>query len=104
MHPCGETDLEKFYEPEQSSAGWVKKYTDAGGFMCMDWSAIELLATPYKSNFKAMDVQFLPCGTRETLIGAKEDKIPDDCNSDQQKLFDYLGPLELLVWKNTGRF
>ena len=51
----------------------AEKYKEAGGFMCMDWSAIELQATPHKKNYKAMDIMFLPCGMRETLQGAKED-------------------------------
>ena len=61
----------------------AEKYKEAGGFMCMDWSAIELQATPHKKNYKAMDIMFLPCGMRETLQGAKEDRIPDNCNFDQ---------------------
>ena len=48
--------------------------------MCMDWDAIKLLGDPYKPSFKAMDIMFLPCSMRETLIGGKEDRIPDDCN------------------------
>ena len=70
----------------------------------MDWDAIKLQADPYKPIYKAMDIMLLPCGMRETLIGAKEDSIPTDCNYNQTKLFDYLGPLQILVWKNAGRF
>lgn len=72
--------------------------------MCMDWDAIKLLGDPYKPSFKAMDIMFLPCSMRETLIGGKEDRIPDDCNYNQTELFDYLGPLQIHVWMNSGRF
>ena len=46
----------------------------------------------------------MPCGSLETLEGGKEDRIPDDCNYNKQAMLDYLGPLNLIVYYNTGEF
>jgi hypothetical protein len=51
-----------------------------------------------------MDVILNPCNYKMTLSGASEDRIPEDCNWDKQKLIDYMGPSEMLVYYNTGRF
>ena len=40
MYPCGQDDLDKFYEPTLTSKGKASKYSDNGGFMCIDWKAV----------------------------------------------------------------
>ena len=82
MHQCTEKDMARFHQPSRSSRGLVDKYKKLNGFMCLDWSKIEMQATPYKKNFKAMDIMLVPCGMRETLLGGTEDRIPEDCNYD----------------------
>ena len=51
--------------------------------MCVDWSAVKLKGTFYGSDFLTMDFTLLPCNMRETLMGATEDRIPENCNMDQ---------------------
>ena len=104
MHPCNEEDFSKFYEPDSKSAAKAKQYLQQGSFMCLDWSTVKLKGTEFGSNFNTLDIILLPCATRETQIGGEEDRIPEDCNRDQQKLFEYLGPLTMHIWMNVGRF
>ena len=83
MRECNEEDFSKFYEPDQRSAGRAKKYKKQGGFMCVDWSAVKLKGTEFGTDFLTMDFTLLPCNMRETLMGATEDRIPENCNMDQ---------------------
>jgi len=46
----------------------------------------------------------LPCGVKETLLGAEEDNIPSTCNQDKQAAIDYIGPMQMVVVYNEGRF
>ena len=72
-----------FYEPNLRSSGKVNKYKKSGGFMCLDWKAVELKATDYGPNFKTIDIILLPCSMRETLYGASQDRILSDSDHDQ---------------------
>ena len=51
---------------------------------------------------------FLPCSARETLLDnddlMKEDRIPQDCNFDYDKMTEYLGFLNMHIYTNMGRF
>ena len=86
LRKCNEQDFAKFYDPINSSKAIANKYKDLGGFICLDWKDIRLRANEHGSDYQAMDVVFMPCGTRDTLFGGKEDRIPDDCNFDREKL------------------
>ena len=72
--------------------------------MCLNWSDIELQGEDPADNTKTLDIMLLPCNMKETMLGGKEDAIPEDCNYDRDELIKYLGPLRMLIWKNVGRF
>ena len=72
--------------------------------MCLDWTSIELSGEEPATNTRTLDVMFLPCGQSELWIGGKEKRIPDDCNYDRDELIKYLGPLQMLMYENVGRF
>ena len=72
--------------------------------MCIDWKAVQLKATEFGPEYQTIDIMLMPCGSDDTLYGGIEPRIPDDCNFDRQKMLDYLGPLQMLIWKNVGRF
>ena len=57
-------------------------------------------------NTKTVDVMFLPCNMKETLLSdyLKEDRIREDCNYDRDEFIKYLGSLQMLIWKNVGSF
>ena len=93
MHKCSEAEIARFKEPNKSSKGLVNRLTEAQGFMCIDWTQIELFGEEPAETTKTIDVMFLPCNMKETLLGGTVDKIPEGCNYDKQALVDYLGPI-----------
>ena len=74
--------------------------------MCVDWKGVELAPLEdFGSNRKVMLVDFLPCNTQEdSLVPGSENKISEDCNTEDQKLWDYLQRPEFVVLSNSGRF
>ena len=50
-------------------------YKEMGGFKCLDWSDVVLQANEFGSNYAAIDINFFPCGVKETFQGAKEDNV-----------------------------
>ena len=46
----------------------------------------------------------LPCNMDNKLLGGSADGIPKDCNWDKDKLIDYLGPLNMVIYKNSAGF
>ena len=67
----------------------------------MDWSEIELFGEDPADNTKTIDFMLLPCNMKETLLGGKEDRIPEDCNWDRNELTKYLGPIRMLIYSNV---
>ena len=47
---------------------------------------------------------FLPCNIKLTLLSSSDDGIPDNCNYDLDKLTNYMGPMQMLIYKNEGSF
>ena len=72
--------------------------------MCVDWNKVKLQANEFASNYAVMDVMLVPCGVKVTFQGAKDDRISENCNFDQQKLIEYMNPSTMLIWRNIGRF
>jgi len=101
---CTDEDYKRFYEPSKTSADRIEKYKKLGGWMCFDWSTVELAGTEAGSNFRTMDIMVNPCNFDLTLSGATDARIPEDCNWDKQKYIDYMSPGEMLMYYNTGRF
>lgn len=78
-----------------------------GGLLCIDWASagVELWGTEAAGeNYGTLDVQFLPCGVKETLLGGKEDRIPLSCNYDKQAAMNYIGPMQMVAYFNEGKF
>ena len=47
----------------------------------------------------------LPCNVKKSLIvGGVNEKISDNCNKNEEELWNYLGPPTLWLFSNTGRF
>ena len=61
MYDCTEEDFKKFYIPDVASEQRVKKFRKNGGFKCIDWSEITLAGTEFGSDFRTMDIMYLPC-------------------------------------------
>ena len=79
---------------------------EEGAFMCLNWRDIKLSGADPAPELTALDIMVLPCNMRETLLAdnAEEDRIPEDCNWNKTALIDYLGPIEMVIYKNEGRF
>ena len=76
--------------------------------MCLDMRDIPLYGEDPATNTANIDVMFLPCGMKESLLGHHEnlsvDRIPEDCNFDRDEMLDYLGSLQMYIWSNAGSF
>ena len=72
--------------------------------MCLDWNEIELNGEDPASNAKNVDVMLLPCNMKISILDGDADRIPEECNYDRDKLIEYLGPIRMLVYYNSGRF
>ena len=85
MHVCTEEEFARFHKPNKASSGLVSRYKEAKGFMCMDMRDLQLQGMDPADNTKTVDVMFLPCNMKETLLSdyLKEDRIPEDCNYDR---------------------
>ena len=108
MHVCNETDFAKFHPPSKASQGLVNRYIDTGGFMCLDMRDVPLFGADPANNTATMDIMFLPCGMKESLLGhhidISPDRIPDDCNFDRDEMLKYLGSLQMIIWSNSASF
>ena len=82
MHECTENDFKRFHKPAKTSQWDADYYSKEGGFMCIDWTKVEMQGNDYGSKYKVIDIKFLPCATKETLNGGLVDRIPEDCNYD----------------------
>lgn len=80
----------------------VDKYVNA--FMCLDWSDVMLAGERPSYNTRNVDIMFLPCNIKLTLLSNSDDGIPDNCNYDRDNLTNYLGPMQMLIYKNEGSF
>lgn len=75
--------------------------------MCIDWASAgaDLYGTEGLDKSSAtLDVQFLPCNVKETLLGGTEDRIPAKCNVDQKAAIGYVGPMQMVAIFNEGNF
>lgn len=106
MHKCTKEELDRFYEPTKASSGLVEHLKEAEAFMCLNWRGVELAGEDPAINSQTIDIMLVPCNMRDTLLGdfTKEDRIPENCNYDKDKLIEYLGPIQLLVYQNSGSF
>lgn len=104
MHRCTEEEMARFHPPTKKSAGLVKKYKELNAFMCLDMKNVVLYGEEPSINMKTIDIMLLPCMMKETMLGGKVDRIPDECNWDRDELVKYLGPLSMLIYKNEGSF
>ena len=97
MHVCTEKDFAKFHKPNKASQGLVNRYKNTGGFMCLDMRDVALFGADPANNTATIDVMFLPCNMKESLLGhhvnLSPDRIPADCNYDRDELLKYLGSL-----------
>lgn len=55
----------------------VKRLKEANAFMCLEWSDVELQGEDPAYNTRTIDVMFLPCNMKETLLGdaTEDDRI-----------------------------
>ena len=103
MHKCTPEDMKRFYEPSKASGGLVKQLQELDAFMCLDWRGTELAGEDPAINSKNIDVMLLPCNMK--LGDFTEDhRIPENCNRDKEELIKYLGPIQMLVYRNIGSF
>ena len=94
MYPCQEEDYASFYPLAKTSRG-LDEIKEKGGLMCIDWINTPVLLANHESqpSYRGLDIMMIPCSQPETLIGGKEDRIPDNCEFDRDKVIEYLGPL-----------
>ena len=105
MHVCTDKDYESFFDLSPSSRS-LESIKEKGGMMCIDWeeNPVLLFHNESQPSFRSLDIMLLPCGQPETNIGGAVDRIPDDCEFDRNKLIEYLGPLQMLIYHNYGDF
>ena len=106
MHLCTDEDYASFYEPTEEAANRLVKMKKNGGMMCLDWEKEDPFFAGYESNpdYKTLDLMFLPCSADDRLSGTNESRIPENCNSNRDELIKYLGPLQMVLYFNSGEF
>ena len=74
--------------------------------MCLDWTGVKFNGEDPAVNTRTVDVMFIPCSMKESMLAEdwKEEDRTQDCNYDKEALFKYLGPLQMIVYKNEGSF
>ena len=84
----------------------MNTYKEQNAFMCLDWTNIIFSGEDPAVNIRTVDVMFLPCGQKESGLAddGPEDRIPEDCNFDKEAFLKYLGPLQMIIYKNVGSF
>ena len=65
---------------------------------------LSLRGREYTGTFNAIEVMIVPCATKLTLMGGKEDRIPEDCESDKQVTIDWLESFNIVTYYNQGLF
>ena len=97
--------MNQFYEPRKDQASQVKQLKDVNALMCLDWSNVELQGNFDQDTHKVLNVMFLPCGAKESgLAKGAEDRVPENCNSDEHELFKYLENIAMVVYSNSFSF
>jgi len=105
MYECTEEDFAKFYEPSVTSVDKIERYKKSKDWMCVDWSTIYLQGRDSGANYRTMDVMLTPCNFKPDINASDaENRIPEDCNWDKDKLIEYIGPSQMLLYYNVGRF
>lgn len=84
LHTCTDDDFKLFTPPEDRSMSRLEQLKGKGGLFCIDWEAVgfKLYGSPSDAVHSVIDVVAVPCGMRETVLGASQDNIRDDCNWD----------------------
>ena len=110
LHPCTESDYNKFYPPSDTAAGLVNKKREDNLFYCTpDLSAagIEDLYGIWSrdSSYAAIEFHVWPCATKWTSIDGVEYGGHDDCIWDRQAVLDYLGETQkIMIYHNEAQF
>lgn len=55
-------------------------------------------------DFTIFDMLAVPCHLRETSLGAEKDYIREDCVSEPEEVFKYLGNMATVAYYNYGSF
>ena len=51
-----------------------------------------------------IEFYLLPCNYQHTYYGYTGDSVADECNWDQKKQQEYLGPLEVIMYFNEESY
>ena len=108
MHRCTDEDLSKFYPPDNRSAEKVQALSEANELFCLGKKAQELiLFGGWRSgiNYRALDIQLVPCSTRYVDYDGKVSEDDGSCVWGHDKAIEYLGPaITIMMVTNQGIF
>lgn len=106
MHECTDEDYDRFFPPYERDESRLKKFKKNGGLYCIDWDAQDIDIFGYQSSgtYSLFDVMAIPCHTNETLWGAPEARIRDDCIWDRDEAMKYMETINIVALYNEGHF
>ena len=96
----------KFEPRAKNVQNKLKRHTNANSLYCINSEAagsIPLYGDSNVSKYSFIDVMAIPCGQKETEIGAERDRIREDCNWDREAAVDYFRDLNILILKNKDK-
>ena len=100
MRVCTAKDMEKFELKSKNVVKKVNRHTSLRSLHCIDSDAVSSLrlhGDQDSDSYSFVDIMAIPCGQKETEIGAETDRIRDDCNWNKNTAVDYLRNLNILV-------
>ena len=82
----------------------ISDFRENSSLYCVDYGATDInLYSSWisYSDYSALYIMAVPCGTEFEDL---ETSIRNDCEWDQQKVFDYLTTIEVVTYYNQGVF
>ena len=62
---------------------------------------VELFGIYEAAHHSVLDVMVVPCRVKESILApGYPDKVRDDCVNEQDELFEYLGPVDMMIYYN----
>jgi hypothetical protein len=113
-HQCTEDDLKKFYKTNRRHAGSIQRLIDDRGFYCLNDRDIynktlnyTFFGDSHTANHRRIEFSFLPCQSGPYTDYDRSLKTEKNCETGPnqlQKIIDYLGTPEMIVYYNQEYF
>lgn len=109
-HKCTDEDWKEFTPPSKafSDSFSAIKNGDVDGMYCLDWTddvePILIYGNEKNDEYQRVELVLVPCNYVHTRLGYDGDSVTEECLADKDKMIEYLGPIEFLMYFTQETF